>query len=83
MLCSGLEKLGRFVQFLTYKAKLVGKSVIRIDEKHITKKCCYCEKFRDMLSWKSVMICDCWNNIGGDRNGSINIMLRFLLQNAL
>jgi putative transposase len=26
----GLGNLGRFVQFLTYKAKLVGKSVIRI-----------------------------------------------------
>ena len=29
----GLENLGRFVQFLTYKTKNVGKSVIRIDKK--------------------------------------------------
>ncbi len=34
----GLGKLGRFVQFLTSKAKLVGKSVIRIDEKHTNNK---------------------------------------------
>jgi putative transposase len=46
----GLENLGRFVQFLTYKANLVGKSVIRIDEKHTTKKCCYCGKLHDMPS---------------------------------
>jgi putative transposase len=36
-----------------------------------------------MLSWKRVMICDCVNNIDRDRNSYINIMLRFLSQNAL
>jgi hypothetical protein len=53
----------RFVQFLTYKAKLVGKNVIRTEEKHTTKKCCYCGKIHDMPSWKRVMICDCGSNI--------------------
>ena len=42
----------RFVQFLIYKAKLVGKKVIRTEEKHTTKKCCYCGKIHDMPSWK-------------------------------
>ena len=46
----GLGNLGRFVQFLTYKAKLIGKSVIIIDEKHINKKCCYCGKSHDIPS---------------------------------
>ena len=73
-----LGNLDRFVQFLTYKAKLVGKNVIRTEEKHTTKKCCYCGKIHDMPSWKRVMICDCGSNIDRDQNSSINIMLRFL-----
>ena len=78
-----LGNLGRFVQFLTYKAELIGKHVIRIDEKNTTKKCCYCGKKHDMPSWKRVMLCDCGNNIDRDRNSSINIMFRYLSQNAL
>ena len=74
----GLGNVCRFVQFLTYKAKLAGKSVIRIDEKHTTKKCCYCGRIHYMPSWKRVIICDCGNNIDSDRNSSIKIMLRFL-----
>lgn len=54
----GLGNLGRFVQFLIYTAKPVGESVIRIDEKHTIKKCCYCGKSHDMSSWNHVMICD-------------------------
>ncbi len=73
-----LGNVCRFVQFLTYKAKLVGKNVIRTEEKHTTKKCCYCGKIHDMPSWKRVMICDCGSNIDRDQNSSINIMLRFL-----
>jgi putative transposase len=79
----GLGNLGRFVQFLTYKAELLGKRVIRIDEKNTTKKCCYCGKKHDMPSWKRVMLCDCGNNIDRDRNSAINIMLRYLSRNAL
>ena len=78
-----LGNVGRLIQFLTYKAKLVGKSVIKINGKHTNKKCCYCEKLRDIPSWKCVMICGCGNNIGRDQNSSINIMLRFRSQNAL
>jgi putative transposase len=78
----GLGNLGRFIQFLTYKAKLVGKSVI-ILIKTTTKKYCYCRKLYDRPSWNRVMIYDCGNNIYRDRNNSINIMLRFLTQNAL
>lgn len=70
----GLGNLGRFVQFLTYKAKPVGENVIRIDEKHTIKKCCYCGKSHDMSSWNRVMICDCGNNIDRDLNSSIDIM---------
>ena len=79
----GLGNLGRFVQFLTYKAEIIGKRIIRIDEKNTTKRCCYCGKKHDMPSWKRVMLCDCGNNIDRDRNSAINIMIRYLLQNAL
>lgn len=79
----GLGNLGRFVQFLTYKAELIGKLVIRIDEKNTSKKCCYCGKKHDMPTWERVMLCDCGNNIDRDRNSAINIMLRYLSQNAL
>ncbi len=53
----GLGNLGRFVQFLTYKAEIIGKRIIRIDEKNTTKRCCYCGKKHDMPSWKRVMLC--------------------------
>lgn len=79
----GLGNLGRFVQFLTYKAEIIGKRIIRIDEKNTTKRCCYCGKKHDMPSWKRVMLCDCGNNIDRDRNSAINIMIRYLSQNAL
>ena len=79
----GLGNLGRFVQFLTYKADLIGKRVIRIDEKNTSKKCCYCGKKHDMPTYERVMLCDCGNNIDRDRNSAVNIMLRFLSQNAL
>ena len=78
-----LGNLGRFVQFLTYKAELIGKRVIRIDEKNTSKKCCYCGKKHDMPNYERVMLCDCGNNIDRDRNSAVNIMLRFLSQNAL
>jgi putative transposase len=79
----GLGNLGRFAQFLTYKAELIGKRVIRIDEKNTSKKCCYCGKKHDMPTYERVMLCDCGNNIDRDRNSAVNIMLRFLSQNAL
>ncbi|MFX0079150.1 MAG: zinc ribbon domain-containing protein, partial [Candidatus Hermodarchaeota archaeon] len=51
--------LGRFVQFLTYKAKKVGKSVIRIDEAQTTKRCCVCGKVRVRRLSERIIQCDC------------------------
>ncbi|WP_232308600.1 RNA-guided endonuclease TnpB family protein [Methanosarcina lacustris] len=79
----GLGNSGRFVQFLTYKAEIIGKRIIRIDEKNTSRKCCYCGKKHDMPTWERVMLCDCGNNIDRDRNSAINIMIRYLSQNAL
>ncbi|WP_197050630.1 RNA-guided endonuclease TnpB family protein [Methanobacterium sp. SMA-27] len=75
--------LARFTKFLTYKAKLVGKKVIRIDERNTSKTCCNCGKIHDMKLYNRNMICECGNNLDRDKNSSINIMLRFLSQNGL
>lgn len=76
--------LSRFARFLTYKAKLVGKRVIEINEENTTKTCCICGKRHEMKIWNRVMKCDfCGNELNRDKNAAINIMLRFLSQNAL
>lgn len=75
--------LGRFVEFLTYKAELRGKRVIRIDERNTSKMCYVCGKLHNMKLWDRIMICDCGNEIDRDRNSAINIMKKFLSQNAL
>jgi putative transposase len=75
--------LSRFIGFLTYKAELRGKKVIRIDESYTSKECCVCGTRHDMPLWERIMKCDCGNVIDRDRNSAINIMKRFLSQNAL
>lgn len=75
--------LSRFIEFLTYKAELRGKRVIRIDENYTSKECYLCGKRHDMPLGKRTMECDCGNVIDRDRNSAINIMVRFLSQNAL
>ncbi|OKY78474.1 MAG: IS605 OrfB-like transposable element containing RNAse H-like and Zn finger domain [Candidatus Methanohalarchaeum thermophilum] len=72
--------IGRFVRFLIYKAELVGKKVIEINEANTTKKCCVCGKKQDMPLHKRTYKCDCGNEIDRDKNSAINIMNRFLSQ---
>ena len=75
--------LSRFIEFLAYKAELIGKRVIKIDESYTSKMCYVCGKLHDMPLWKRNMECDCGNFIDRDRNSSINIMYNFLSRNAL
>jgi len=74
--------LGRFVHFLTYKSRRVGKRTIEIDERNSTKKCWVCGKLHFMPIWKRVMSCDCGNVIKRDKNSAIILMKRYLSQNA-
>ncbi len=74
--------LGRFVQFLTYKAERVGKRIIRISECNTSKMCCVCGRIHDMPLWVREMNCDCGNEIDLDKNSCVNMMKRFLSQNA-
>lgn len=75
--------LSRFIEFLTYKAELIGKRVIKIDESYTSKMCCVCGRIHEMPLWKRNMECDCGNTIDRDRNSAINIMGNFLSTNAL
>lgn len=75
--------IGRFVGFLTYKAKLMGKRIIEIDERDTTKMCCCCGKKHEMPLWERTMECDCGNVMDRDKNSSVNIMARYLSQNGL
>ena len=75
--------LGCFVRFLTYKAELEGKRAIGIDEANTSKRCYACGKEYSMPLWVRVMRCDCGNVLDRDKNSSVNVMVRFLSQNAL
>lgn len=75
--------LARFSGFLTYKAQKIGKKIIRISEYRTSKMCCVCGKLHEMEIWDRVMKCDCGNELDRDRNSAVNIMVRFLSQNAM
>ncbi len=77
--------LGRFIEFLTYKAKLVGKRVIVIDERATSKTCAFCghKKEQMPLSERTYRCEICGIVIDRDQNSAINIMKRFLSRNAL
>jgi len=75
--------IGRFVGFLTYKAKLVGKRIVEINEKGTSKTCCVCGREHDMPLYERRYVCDCGNNIDRDENSAVNIMLRYLSVNGL
>jgi putative transposase len=76
--------LFRFARFLAYKAHLAGKRAIEISEAKTSKRCCTCGREHKMPLWKRTMECDsCGNVVDRDRNSAVNIMLRFLSQNAI
>lgn len=71
-----------FIELLTYKAKLIGKKVVKIDESYTSKECFVCGKLHTMTVHDREYTCECGNVIDRDVNSSINIMLRYLSQNA-
>ncbi len=77
--------LGRFVELLIYKAKLIGKRVIVIDERATSKTCAFCgHKKEQMPLSKRIYHCEvCESVIDRDQNSAINIVKRFLSRNAL
>lgn len=79
----GTGYMSRFSQFVAYKSTLAGKKYIEIDERGTSKTCYACGKQHDMPVWNRTMCCDCGNTIDRDKNSAINIMLRYLSQNAM
>ncbi len=75
--------IGRFVRFLTYKAKLIGKRIVEISERNTSKRCC-CGNEKKMPLYKRKYKCEmCGNFIDRDENASVNIMMNYLSQNGL
>ena len=77
--------LYRFVELLTYKAKLHGKRVLTIDERNTSKACSFCgHKKSTMPFYQRIYHCEsCGTVLDRDQNSAINIMKRFLSYNAL
>ncbi|NPE31465.1 IS200/IS605 family element transposase accessory protein TnpB [Methanococcoides sp. SA1] len=76
--------MGRFAQFLTYKAENAGKRIIRIDESYTSKMCCVCGSLKDMSLNDRTYECGvCGNVLDRDCNSSVNILLRYFKHNAL
>ncbi|MBD3255353.1 MAG: IS200/IS605 family element transposase accessory protein TnpB [Candidatus Lokiarchaeota archaeon] len=72
--------LGRFVEFLTYKAKKQGKRIIRIDESYTSQVCSNCGRKRKRSLSERTIICDCGHCLDRDLNSAVNIMAKFLLK---
>ncbi len=70
--------MGRFVQFLTYKANRIGKRVIKIDESYTTQVCCKCGLRKKRALSERDIFCTCGNQIDRDLNSAINIMKKYL-----
>ena len=77
--------LNRFVELLTYKAKLLGKRVITIDERNTSKQCSFCGNNKSQIPlYQRIYHCEsCGTVLDRDQNAVINIMKRFLSHNAL
>ncbi len=77
--------LSRFIELLTYKAELIGKRVIVIDERATSKTCAVCgnKKCRFPLSERFYQCEICGFAIDRDKNAAINIMKRILSHHAL
>ncbi|MFO8017928.1 MAG: zinc ribbon domain-containing protein [Promethearchaeia archaeon] len=70
--------LGRFVQFLTYKAEKIGKRVIRIDESYTTRTCAKCGRRAKLDLSERDISCECGHKMDRNLNSAVNIMVKFL-----
>lgn len=72
--------MSRFAEFLAYKAKKVGKRVIRVTEDYTSQVCCNCgHKEASPLSDRLIACGNCGTQLDRDLNAAINIMVRFLV----
>jgi putative transposase len=68
-----------FIQMLTYKCVLAGKTVAFIDERDTSKTCSGCGHKQDMPLWKRTYRCgNCGLVLDRDENSAVNQLRRFL-----
>jgi putative transposase len=70
--------MGRFLQFLTYKARKIGKRIIKIDESYTTQTCCKCGLKKKRSLSERTIFCNCGNQLDRDLNSAVNIMKKYL-----
>jgi transposase len=74
---------GRLAQFLTYKARKMGKRAIRIDESYTTQTCAKCgTRVKRDLSERDISY-DCGHRMDRDVNTAINVWVKFLSSDEL
>jgi putative transposase len=71
--------MSRFVEFVTYKAKKIGKRVIRINEAYTTQICAKCGRIQNLKLRDRFINCNCGHQLDRDLNSAINILAKFYL----
>ena len=67
-----------FMQMLTYKCALNGKTLVKLDERDTSKTCSGCGHIQAMPLWKRTYHCEnCGLLMDRDENSAINIRQRF------
>ena len=65
----------QLVDFITYKAEMVGIAVERISERYTSQICCTCGTVdKSNRKTRGLYVCNCGNRINADRNGANNIL---------
>jgi putative transposase len=68
-----------FVQMLTYKCLLAGKTLEKVDERDTSKTCSRCGHIQPMPLWKRTYRCEnCGLVLDRDENSAVNHLQRFL-----
>jgi IS605 OrfB family transposase len=69
----------KLVDFINYKAEIIGIFVEKISEKYTSQTCCKCGVVKKSnRKTRGLYVCDCGNKINADRNGANNILRRYL-----
>jgi len=75
--------VNKFVELLSYKCKLYGKKLVKINEKNTTKTCSNCGRLKEMKLSERTYKCACGFRFDRDRNSAINIMKKYCVANAI
>jgi len=68
----------RFHDYISYKAKLYGKTLVDLEESYTTKTCYNCGMLNDIGSKKVYECCSCNRKTDRDIQASLNILTKFI-----